>query len=150
MPPRRRLGQHGTREIPRTQSALPVRIVGAQTNGVIRGVAFAGAEVDAVNLSASASEPTGFHDTVMISRADDHGRFAGTLPMHQGDVVRIRARGGGSRVGPWLVFRAHGLKGPARPLQVALYRIGLRDLGTGWIRIFNLSAARPIALTMDS
>ncbi len=122
-----------------------LRIVGAQTNGVIQGTTSPHAEIDACNLSASAAEPTGFHDTVTIARADARGRFAGTLPMRQGDVVRVRARGKRGKVGRWLVFRADGLGGISRPLAVAVFRIGLRDLGTGNIRVFNLSTARPIA-----
>jgi hypothetical protein len=122
-----------------------VRIVGRQTNGVIRGEAPPGTEIDAVNLSASASEPTGYHDVILIARADEKGRFVGRLPMRANDVVRVRARRPGGATGEWMQFRARGLAGLPRPVQVALLRIGLRALENGRIRVFNISPSRPIA-----
>jgi hypothetical protein len=44
-----------------------------------------------------------------------------------------------------VTFRARGLDGRPRRPNVAVFRIGLRDLGNGFVKIFNLNPRRPIA-----
>lgn len=121
-----------------------VRVVGTQRDRVLHGRTMPGAEIDAVNLSASAADRTGVHDAVMIARADARGRFAARLPLRSGDVLRVRARAGGA-VGPWVLVRTKGVPGAPRPPQVALARIALLEHGCDSIRVFNLSRNRPIA-----
>jgi len=126
-----------------------VRIVGRQTGGVIRGITAPFASIEAVNASASPAErvlPRDSHyESVVIARADARGRFSGALPMMPEDVVRIRARAPSGAAGGWTAFRARGLPGQRRAPTVAVIRLGLRDLETGRVRVFNLSPTRPIA-----
>lgn len=128
-----------------TKAAPIVRVRGTQASGSIRGTTLPFAAIDAVNLSASASQRTGFHDTVTIAHANENGAFEGTIPMRAGDVVRIRARSKRGALGEWTLFRAKGVGGSPRPPQVALFRFGLRDLENGHIHVFNLSPSRSIA-----
>lgn len=122
-----------------------VSIVGTQAKGVIRGTTAPGVVVEAVNVSVSPGERVRPHESVAIARADERGRFAGKLRIRANDLVRVRARAANGAAGPWTTFRARGLPGAPRPLDVAVFRIGLRDLGDGTIRIFSLAPSRPIA-----
>jgi hypothetical protein len=126
-----------------------VKIVGTQRGGVIRGTTTPAAVVEAVNASISPSERVRHYESpyeiVVIARADVRGRFAGKLSMRPNDVVRVRARGSNGAAGEWTTFRARGVEGRPRRLHVAVHRLGLRDLGSGTIKIFNMTPKRPIA-----
>lgn len=112
---------------------------------MIRGTSVAGAEIEAVNLSIWWKERIRPSDPVVIARADDSGRFQGRLPLRPNDLVRVRARAPSGALGKWTMFRARGVSGqPRRPI-IAVFRVGLRDLGNGSIKVFSLAPARPIA-----
>ncbi len=133
--------------MPRVAAAKCPRITvrGTQRGAIIRGVTAARAFIDAVNLSASAAERTGYHDVATIGCADDHGAFTAKLPMRRGDVVRLRARDARGKLGPWQTFTARGIGGAPRPPRVALFRFGLRAKSNDRVLVFNLSPARPLA-----
>jgi len=122
-----------------------VRIEGTQALGLIRGRSLPGAEIEAVNLSAAPAERVRPNEMLVVARADEDGNFAGKLPLRPHDLVRIRARAPNGVVGKSKTFRARGLGGKPRPIQVALFRLGLRDLANGTIKIFNINPNRPIA-----
>jgi hypothetical protein len=122
-----------------------VEIEGTQAHGVIRGRTTPGASVEAMNASLSPAERVRPHEGVVIARADERGRFAGKLPIRADDVVCVRARSANGAAGPWTTFRALGVGGEPRRPNVALFRIGLRDLEDGLVKIFNLSPKRPLA-----
>jgi hypothetical protein len=128
-----------------SRQELFVSVIGRQTGGVIRGTSVAGAEIEADNLSVAASERVRPSESIVIARADARGRFAGGFPMRANDLVRLRARSPSGALSPPTTFRARGLPGAPRPLIVGVFRIGLRDLGNGNVRVFNLSPRRPIA-----
>lgn len=122
-----------------------ITIVGAQTNGVIRGTTAPGVVVEAMNVSLAPAERVRPYEGVVLARADERGRFAGKLPMRADDLVRVRARSASGAAGSWTTFRARGLEGRPRRPNVAVFRIGLRDLGDGFVKVFVLNPKRPIA-----
>lgn len=65
--------------------------------------------------------------------------------MRADDLLRIRARSATEAAGPWTTFRARGLEGQSCPPNVAVLRIGLRDLEDGFVKISNLHPKRPLA-----
>jgi len=122
-----------------------VRIEGRQRLGVIRGSTVAGAEIEAMNLSVSWKERVRPSDPVVIARADELGRFEGKLRVRPNDLVRVRARAPSGSLGKWKIFRVQGVSGTPRKPSIGVFRLGLRDLGNGSIKLFSLSPARPIA-----
>lgn len=122
-----------------------VEIVGTQAHGVIRGRTTPGVAVEAMNVSLGPAERVRPYEGVVIARADDRGRFSGKLPMRRGDLLRVRARSTNGAAGPWTTFRARGLEGRPRRPNVAVFRIGLRDLEDGSVKVFNLNPKRPLA-----
>lgn len=122
-----------------------VAIDGTQARGVIRGRTTPRVVVEAMNLSLAPAERVRPHEGVIIARADERGRFAGKLPMRADDLLRVRARSANGAAGPWTTFRARGLEGAPRRPNVAVFRIGLRDLEDGFVKIFNLNPKRPLA-----
>jgi hypothetical protein len=123
-----------------------VRIEERQTNGVIRGTSTPGAEIEAINLSVRAAERLRpGNETVVIARAAEDGTFSGKLPMRPHDLVSVRARDSRGTLSRSVTFRAMGLSGTPRPIHVGVFRIGLRDLGNGTVKVFNLCPSRPIA-----
>jgi hypothetical protein len=122
-----------------------LRIIGDQPLGVIRGRSVPGAEIEAVNLSVSVNERILPNETLVIAKADEHGLFAGRLPLRESDLVRIRARVPTGAASKSRTFRVRGVGGRPRRQQVALFRVGLLDLGNGTVKVFSINRGRPLA-----
>ncbi len=111
----------------------------------IRGKTQPYAQIEALNLSVVPKERVRPTEAAVIATADENGRFEGKLPMRPRDLIRLRARSPRGLPGPAEVFRARSVEGKPRAPCVATFRIGLRDLGNGSIRVFNINPARPLA-----
>lgn len=122
-----------------------LRIIGEQHLGVIRGRTVPGAEIEAVNLSVAPNERILPNETLVIATADEHGLFAGRLPVRESDLVRVRARVPTGATSKSRTFRVRGVGGQPRRQQVALFRVGLRDLANGTVKVFSINRGRPLA-----
>jgi hypothetical protein len=123
-----------------------LRIIGDQELGVIRGRSVPGAEIEAVNLSVAPNERILPNETLVIAKADEHGLFeTGRLPVRESDLIRLRARVPTGAASKSRTFRVRGVGGRPRRQQVALFRVGLRDLGNGTVKVFSINRGRPLA-----
>lgn len=111
----------------------PLVLVGDQSDGLV-GRATPGASIEAINLSTAPEARLHLEDTTAIGRADEFGKFKGSLPdIQEGDLVRLRERQADGTVGNWITVRARGLAAKdTRNAEVNLERIDLvaHDDGT--------------------
>ena len=125
---------------------LKIVLTADQKNG-IAGRAGPDVTVEAINLTTAPGKRLFNEDTFELGRTDAAGKFLGQMPsMQEGDIIRIRARGGDGKVGDWVTIRAKGLaNGDTRNAVVALFRIGLQDGGAGQIDVTNINGSRQIS-----
>jgi hypothetical protein len=125
-------------------------IIGDQKNG-LSGVTKAGAIIEAINISAAPAGRLHMDDTMVIARADASGRFdmaklTGDQAMREGDLIRMRARYADGTTSDWLTVKAHGIEArDSRNAVVALFRIGLTDVGNGKVSVENINPSRQVS-----
>jgi len=119
-------------------AALPVSIDG---NGVVSGTLAAGETVEAINLSTAPTAGLRVQDGVEIARADNWGRFTGTLANAQhGDVVRLQTRNAQGRITSVLNVRVEQAGAwDGRAAYVNLARLTASPASGGMVEINQVS-----------
>ncbi len=122
----------------------PLELTADQRNGFV-GRAEAGDVIEAINLSAAPLARLHLDNTTEIARADQFGKFAGTLPdVKEGDIVRLRTRKADGTVSDWVTIRATGLSPEdTREAQINLERLDLVAQSGGGIEVTQ-NTARPL------
>ncbi|MFN7131679.1 MAG: C2 family cysteine protease [Myxococcales bacterium] len=124
---------------------LQIVVTGDQRNG-ISGVAGANVTIEAINLSTAPGQRLRNEDTMVIGQTDSTGKFTGRMPdMQQGDVIRMRARDANGNVGEWVEVKANVGTRDTRGAVLAVFRLGLTDLGNGKIAVANINGSRQIS-----
>ncbi len=125
-------------------------ITGDQKNG-LSGVAKAGATIEAINISAAPGGRLHMDDTMEIGKADASGKFTnvkltGDMAVHEGDLIRMRARNADGTTSDWVTVKAHGVEAKdTRNAVVALFRIGMTDAGNGKVAVENINSSRQVS-----
>lgn len=128
----------------RTSSTLRLQVCSADADGRIAGRARPHTMIEAINVSRLTSSRLTLMDTELLSNVGDDGSFEGRIVGHPGDLIRLRVRGHGSRIGPWRALRLPG--GGSRRPDVALFRIGFRAVGQHRrYQLVNIGRPRPIS-----
>lgn len=134
----------GRAEVLPTDGAL--RITGTQAGGAVKGTVKAGSQIEVINLSTAPNKRLRTDDTFVAGRADASGNFSAAVnDMKEGDVIRMRARDANGNTGAWVTIRATGMGTDTRNAEVALFRFGLSDAGSGKLNLFNINHGRPIS-----
>lgn len=119
--------------------------------GVISGQAKAGDSIEAINISAAPTGRLHMDDTVVIAKADGTGAFTnahltGDQAVREGDLIRMRVRHQDGSTGDWLTVKATGVESKdSRNAEVAVFRIGLSDAGSGQVAVTNINASRQVS-----
>lgn len=122
----------------------PLQIIGDQKNG-IAGIAKAGETIEAINLSTAPAGRLHLTDTVEIGRADESGKFLGSLPdVREGDIIRLRTRAEDGSTSDWLTITATGVESrDTRNAEANLERMDLVAQEDGSVSV-TANTARPI------
>jgi hypothetical protein len=127
-----------------------LNITGDQKNG-LSGLTRAGATIEAINISTAPSGRLHMDDTSVIGKADASGRFdaarlTGDQAMREGDLIRMRARYQDGTTSDWVTLKAGGIAAKdSSNAAVALFRIGLADVGGGKVSLANINASRQVS-----
>jgi hypothetical protein len=138
----------GTTPTPTPTTGL--NITGNQHDG-LSGVTKAGATIEAINISAAPGGRLHMDDTMVVGTADSTGHFAnakltGDQAVHEGDLIRMRARYADGTTSDWVTVKAQGVEAKdTRNAVVALQRIGMTDAGNGSVAVTNINDSRQIS-----
>ncbi|MDP3236327.1 MAG: C2 family cysteine protease [Myxococcales bacterium] len=132
---------------PRTNG---LAVSGDQKNG-LTGTAKAGATIEAINISTAPGGRLHMDDTTVIGKADANGAFTmarltGDQAMREGDLIRMRARNADGSTSDWVTIKATGIASKdTNNATVALFRIGLADVGNGKVSVSNINESRQVS-----
>ncbi len=121
-----------------------------QANG-LTGTTKAGATIEAINITTAPGGRLHMEDTMVIGKADASGQFSmakltGDQVMKEGDLVRMRARYADGTTSEWVTVKAAGIEAKDnRNAVVALFRIGMADVGGGKVSVDNINASRQVS-----
>ncbi|MBI3180560.1 MAG: hypothetical protein HYZ28_00200 [Myxococcales bacterium] len=123
----------------------PLTITGDQSRG-LQGTAKPGETIEAINLSTAPAGRLHLTDTMVVGRADELGKFSGTLPdMKEGDVVRLRSRAADGTTSDWVTIKAKGIEATdSRNAAANLERIDLAAASDGTVSATH-NTARPLS-----
>ena len=125
-------------------------VTGDQKNG-LTGTAKAGATIEAINISTAPGGRLHMDDTTVIGKADANGKFnmaklTGDQAMREGDLIRMRARNADGTTSDWVTVKATGIAAKdTNNATVALFRIGLADVGNGKVSVNNINESRQVS-----
>ena len=124
----------------------PLKISGDQKNG-ISGTVAPGSTIEAINITTAPGGRLHMDDTMVIAKADNAGKFLGSLPdVKEGDLIRLRARDASGKPGDWVTIRATGISSSdTRNAVVAMQRIGLTAAGAGKVNVENINSSRQVS-----
>ena len=117
------------------------------------GTLKAGDTLEAINISAAPNGRLHMTDTMEIGKADAQGRvsiplskLSGDQAVKEGDLIRLQARHADGTADGFITVRATGIAASdTRNAQVALFRVGLTDAGSGKIAVTNINDSRQIS-----
>ncbi|MDP1822958.1 MAG: C2 family cysteine protease [Archangium sp.] len=127
-----------------------LNVTGNQANG-LSGTTKAGASIEAINITTAPGGRLHMDDTMVVGKADANGQFSlakltGEQVMKEGDLVRMRARYADGTTSDWVTIKASGIEAKdSRNAVVALFRIGMTDVGGGKVSVENINASRQVS-----
>ncbi|MEZ0085253.1 C2 family cysteine protease [Bradyrhizobium japonicum] len=127
-----------------SSDSFRLQICSAGADGQIGGRAKPQAVIEAINLSRLVWSRLTWTDTEVLSVVGHDGVFAGQIAARAGDLIRLRVRWHGSRLGPSRTLRLP-CDGRAPYPAVALFRIGFSAIGTYRYQLVNIGQPRPIS-----
>ena len=124
----------------------PLKISADQKNG-ISGTVAPGSTIEAINITTAPGGRLHMDDTMVIAKADNAGKFLGSLPdVKEGDLIRLRARDASGKPGDWVTIRATGISASdTRNAVVAMQRIGLTAGTAGKVNVENINSSRQVS-----
>jgi hypothetical protein len=131
-------------------STSGLSVTGNQANG-LSGTTRAGASIEAINITTAPGGRLHMEDTMVVGKADANGQFSmakltGDQVMKEGDLVRMRARYADGTTSDWVTVKASGIEAKdSRNAVVALFRIGMADVGGGKVSVDNINASRQVS-----